>query len=76
MFDADKYCMHTNESGNHIVELLGYGRQDGIPYWLVKNSWGTEWGESGFIKLPMGMNACGLFNYVGRASPVPLPKKK
>lgn len=62
LFDADKYCKNSNEAGNHIVELLGYGRQDGKPYWLVKNSWGNAWGENGFIKLPMGMNACGLFN--------------
>ena len=28
-----------------------YGTEDGIPYWKVKNSWGTAWGESGFIKV-------------------------
>ena len=38
MFPVAK-CSSHSDLGNHIVELMGYGQQDGIPYWLVKNSW-------------------------------------
>ncbi|XP_010538207.1 PREDICTED: ervatamin-B [Tarenaya hassleriana] len=50
---------------NHGVTIVGYGTSDdGIEYWLVKNSWGETWGENGYIRIrrnagsPQGM--CGL----------------
>merc|ERR1712151_1132069 len=36
---------------NHGVTLDGYGEEDGKMYWLVRNSWGEEWGEEGYIKI-------------------------
>lgn len=37
---------------DHAVLAIGYGEEDGKPYWLVKNSWGDKWGENGFFRIP------------------------
>lgn len=36
---------------NHAVTIVGYGTENGKDYWLIKNSWGTWWGDSGFFKV-------------------------
>nr|BAH03396.1 cathepsin L-like cysteine peptidase [Taenia saginata] len=46
---------------NHGVLAIGYGKQDGKPYWLVKNSWGTRWGMKGYIMMAKDYhNMCGV----------------
>lgn len=35
----------------HGMLLVGYGRQEGVPYWLLKNSMGVYWGENGYLRL-------------------------
>ena len=36
---------------NHAALVVGYGQEGIDRYWLLKNSWGTEWGEKGFFKI-------------------------
>jgi len=48
---------------DHCVQLVGYDTTATTPFYIVRNSWGTSWGESGFIRLAMGSNACGITDY-------------
>eukprot|EP01061_Rhynchopus_euleeides_P017449 TRINITY_DN28_c0_g1_i7.p2 TRINITY_DN28_c0_g1~~TRINITY_DN28_c0_g1_i7.p2 ORF type:complete len:382 (+),score=131.81 TRINITY_DN28_c0_g1_i7:1261-2406(+) len=50
---------------NHAVVLVGYGTDKGQGYWIVRNSWGASWGESGYIRLARfgdGKEPCGMDN--------------
>eukprot|EP00343_Euplotes_focardii_P008566 CAMPEP_0205820600 /NCGR_PEP_ID=MMETSP0206-20130828/3244_1 /ASSEMBLY_ACC=CAM_ASM_000279 /TAXON_ID=36767 /ORGANISM="Euplotes focardii, Strain TN1" /LENGTH=293 /DNA_ID=CAMNT_0053115451 /DNA_START=1 /DNA_END=882 /DNA_ORIENTATION=- len=55
---------HTSGSmlGGHAVKILGWGNEDGLDYWLVANSWGTEWGLGGYFKIKRGN--CGINNQI------------
>ena len=46
--------------GGHAVKCIGYGTEKGVDYWLMANSWGTQWGEDGFFKIKQG--DCGVNN--------------
>ncbi|XP_072100216.1 cathepsin K-like [Mobula birostris] len=60
------YDPHCNQNGvNHAMLLIGYGTEKGGKYWLIKNSWGTSWGDNGYIKMSRDKNNnCGITDYV------------
>jgi len=45
---------------DHCVQLVGYDNSGSTGYWIVRNSWGSDWGVDGYIWLQMGHNVCGL----------------
>lgn len=57
-------CSNSSFSLNHAVQLVGYGVSGSTSYWTVRNSWGPNWGESGYIRLVMDKNICGLADVV------------
>lgn len=61
------------ELTNHAVLLVGYGRchMTGQKYWIVKNSWGTGWGEEGFFRIRRGSDECSIESIAVAANPIP-----
>jgi hypothetical protein len=48
------------DSQDHCVQAVGFNSTASTPYWIVRNSWATTWGDEGFIYLEMAKNTCGL----------------
>ncbi|NWJ03724.1 CATK protein, partial [Crypturellus undulatus] len=57
----DESC--NGQNINHAVLAVGYGAQKGSKHWIIKNSWGEEWGNKGYVLLARNRdNACGVAN--------------
>jgi len=55
----DSNCVYNL---NHAILVVGYGHDSssGMDYWIIKNSWGSRWGDGGFMKLKKGTGHCGV----------------
>jgi C1A family cysteine protease len=45
---------------DHCVQAVGLNTDGAKPYWIVRNSWASDWGEQGYIYVEEGINACGI----------------
>lgn len=52
--------------GGHAIRLVGWGEEtvegsdEPVSYWVLANSWNTDWGENGFFRMRRGINECGV----------------
>jgi len=53
-------CSAAAKDLDHCVQLVGFDATASPGYWIVRNSWNTDWGEKGFMRLAMGKNLCGV----------------
>lgn len=60
IFD-DESCSETIL--NHGCCCIGFGSENGVKYWLVRNSFGTLWGERGYIRMIRKNNQCGIASF-------------
>jgi len=61
-------CPHAYADMDHCVQMVGYNMEASTPYWIVRNSWATDWGIEGYIYLGYGSNVCGVANEVTAAT--------
>jgi len=55
--------------GGHAVKIMGWGEENGTPYWLVANSWNSDWGDNGTFKILRGEDHCGFESSIVAALP-------
>jgi len=71
-FVTPDVCGRYSDDIDHSVTCVGFG-VDPVkgPYWKIKNSWGNDWGDRGFIRVARGVKCAGLGSAFG---PVPVYK--
>ncbi|XP_059061006.1 cathepsin O-like [Achroia grisella] len=57
-------CLTTDKEPNHVILIVGYDLSDEIPYYIVRNSWGENFGDNGYVKVAIGDNVCGIANEI------------
>jgi cathepsin B len=63
------YYVSGQMLGGHAVKALGWGVENGTPYWLIANSWNDDWGNKGYFKIRRGTDECGIEDDVQAGMP-------
>ncbi|KAJ1166661.1 hypothetical protein NDU88_007060 [Pleurodeles waltl] len=59
LFDGEGiYDGKCAKEANHAIIIIGYGTEDDEDYWIIKNSWGTDWADNGYAKVRRNSNQC------------------
>lgn len=58
------HCDGNPANLNHAVQIVGYDRTGDVPYYIVRNSWGKDFGDHGYAKIEIGRNLCGIATQV------------
>jgi hypothetical protein len=62
--------------GGHAVLISGWGEENGIKFWWIKNSWGVSYGMNGYFKMRRGTNECGIEDNIVGLMPNLFPKNQ
>jgi len=72
-FLAYKTGVYTHTSGQalggHAIRILGWGVENGTPFWEVANSWNEDWGNQGYFRIARGSDECGIESGVVAGEP-------
>lgn len=68
--------VHGKELGGHAIRILGWGVENNTPYWLIANSWNTDWGNNGYFKILRGEDHCGIEDSISAGLPKVQKDKK
>ncbi|GAB4849011.1 hypothetical protein Ancab_003823 [Ancistrocladus abbreviatus] len=64
LYQSGVFSGECGTEPDHAVVAVGYGTEDDIDYWIVRNSWGTDWGEDGYIRIERNIETfagmCGI----------------
>ncbi|XP_076274137.1 cathepsin O-like [Rhynchophorus ferrugineus] len=58
------HCSSNVNSMIHSAQIVGYDLTAAVPYYIVRNSWGHDYGDSGYVYIAYGKNMCGIANEV------------
>jgi len=72
-FPSYKSGVYQHETGaalgGHAIKIIGWGEEDGVPYWLIVNSWNSDWGDNGTFKILRGKDECGIESEISTGLP-------
>ncbi|XP_049525662.1 cathepsin B isoform X3 [Dermacentor silvarum] len=69
-YKSGVYQRHSEDVlGGHAIRILGWGTENGVPYWLVANSWNEDWGDKGYFKILRGNDECGIEDDINAGIP-------
>uniref|UniRef100_A0A1D1Y238 Cysteine proteinase RD21a n=1 Tax=Anthurium amnicola TaxID=1678845 RepID=A0A1D1Y238_9ARAE len=67
LYTSGIFTQYCGTAIDHAVTIVGYGTENYVDYWIVKNSWSSKWGESGYIRMQRNVASrdgkCGIAKY-------------
>jgi cathepsin C len=67
---ADGSSFDPFQLTNHVVAIVGWGVENDVKYWTVKNSWGATWGENGYFRIVRGIDELAIESIAAAAIPL------